>query len=141
MLGSPHTVRFPQPFDLLPPRIANGVRWDAGAFTVDRLRYRERGEILGLQAAKSPAGDFDSCLVVRHRGAFGGVLTPAPGTEVQVSEGRVERTQWLARGIGPVLVKETVSMVMRIPREAPVTARVTRQSALVGVRRPAASAR
>ena len=133
--GSDETVQLRAPVDLLPPRIARGVRWKAGEFSLRGLRYREEGEIFGLQDAVTPAGTYAQCLVVKHTGTMDGRIA-ASGMVLEVAQGRVERTQWLARGIGPVLLKQQVHLTLVTSDGDRVTTRVARQAALQGVRRP-----
>lgn len=138
--GTERTVRLRSPAKLLPDRIAKGERWSTGAYAVDGLRYQEQGEILGVQTAKTPAGAYEKCLVVRLVGQIEGQLEAAPGVTVTLEGGRVERTQWLARGIGPVLMKEKLTMTMVTPTGQRIATRVTRQAALQGVRGPVPTA-
>ncbi len=135
LLGVTETVRLAKPVDFLPSRIARGTRWEAGEFSVKGLHYREEGEIVGLQTAKTPAGIFENCLVVRHTGSLTGSVS-AGGALLDVAEGRIERIQWLARGVGPVLLKQQVHTVIETPGGDRVTTRVERQAALQGVRWP-----
>lgn len=141
LLGWTETVRFDPPVEFLPAKIARGVRWDAGAYSVEGIRYREEGEILGIQSAKTPAGLFEECLVVRHTGSMDGEFKTTAGGTLKVTESRIERTQWLARGVGPVLVKQTAYATIETNLGARLVSSVTTQAALVGVRnRPAAPA-
>lgn len=139
LLGSTVRVRLSTPVDFLPARIARGVRWNAGEFSVKGLHYREEGEIVGLQSARTPAGVFEQCLVVQHTGTLSGDIV-AGGALLEIAEGRVERIQWLARGIGPVLVKQKAYTEIDVRGGDRVTTQVARQIALQGVRRPSAGA-
>lgn len=139
--GTERTVRLRSPAKILPDRIAKGERWSTGDFSVDGLRYREEGEILGVQTATTPAGAYEKCLVVRLVGHLEGQLEAAPGVTVTLEDGSIERTQWLARGIGPVMMKETLTMTMVTPTGQRIATRVIRQAALQGVRGPAPAAR
>lgn len=145
LLGWTEMVRLDPPVDFLPAKIERGVSWDAGAYAVEGIGYRERGEILGIQSAKTPAGLFEKCLVVRHTGSMDGEFKTAAGGVLKVTESRIERTQWLVRGIGPVLVKQTVYAAIVTNLGDRLVSRVTTQAALEGVRNrsaaPAARAR
>lgn len=136
--GPMRRIPLDPPALLLPNPIQKGMRWDAGFYDFEGLRYREEGEIVGRQAAKTPAGTYGDCLVVRHTGTLEGEVE-MDGKTVRLKNGTVERMQWLARGVGPVLRKETLTATIVTRTGQHVKTRVVRQSALQGVRQGSVS--
>jgi len=83
-----------------------GEPWDAGVAVIDGLAFERRAEVLGVQDVETPAGRFEKCLVVRYTGRLMRPGLSPLGDGVRVKSGRVVTTEWIARGVGRVQVRE-----------------------------------
>ena len=97
--------RFEPPLRQLIGEREVGKRWLVGEVDIGGLRTRIEGEVLGTQDAKTPAGVYERCLVVRYSGKLSGRVD-AFGSSIEVRDGSVVATEWYAPGVGVVLAKE-----------------------------------
>lgn len=104
--GQSYRLRYPRPAVVLKEGARVGERWHVSSETVAGLSGDTWGEVVGLQDARTPAGLFEKCLVVRYTGNVSGEIEiPGAGT-MQVTAGEVVVTEWHAKGIGLVLSRE-----------------------------------
>ncbi len=94
------------------------------------LRGETWGEVIGIQDARTPAGLFEQCLVVRYTVELSGTLEVPGVGAMDVVEGHAVVTEWHAKGIGLVLAKEELSETLVGPNGAEVVAEMKSQSAL-----------
>ncbi len=111
--GETGLARFDPPLEPIRPGIRSGQRWPLGQEVRDGLRTAYEGEILGLQTARTPAGLYENCLVVRTVGTLSG-SAELYGTEIELEEGRVTTTEWYAPGVGLVLSKSEIDQSLRL---------------------------
>lgn len=96
-----------RPLLYLPASVKSGVSWDVGTLELNGLTIEMRGEILGLQTAKTPSGPFERCLKVRYTGPISGFIELEDG-RLPIRKGQLEMTHWLAPGVGLVMAEETL---------------------------------
>jgi len=68
--GTPMEIQ--RPVTLLPRSPQPGQRWDVGSFEMSGMEFDLRGEVLGFEDVRTPAGDFRRCLKLRFRAAWVG---------------------------------------------------------------------
>ena len=112
MLGKRRDMRYAPGSSVLPSNPVRGVVWDSGKAQLGDLRMATRGQVLGNQTVKAPAGTYEDCLVVRYHGVMQGKLETEPGLYAQFPEGRTTRTEWHAPGVGLVMAKEETRQVV-----------------------------
>ena len=105
------STRYEVPLSILEASAEPGQRWEVGVRSRRDLHTRLDGEVLGIQDVDTPAGHFESCLVIRLTGETSGVLE-AYGTRMEVPSGDVTLTRWYAPGHGLVLAKEERNQVV-----------------------------
>ncbi len=104
-------TRYEVPLSILESDAEPGQRWEVGVRSQRDLHTRLEGEVLGVQAADTPAGHFEQCLVIRLTGEISGVVE-AYGTRMEVPSGDITVTRWYAPGHGLVLAKEERSQTV-----------------------------
>jgi hypothetical protein len=129
--GAPQRVRFDPPLTPLRADVDAGQSWAIGVDQRGGMRTELRGEILGVQDARTPAGLFERCLVVRTTGSLTGSVDVS-GERIQVREGKSERTEWYAPGVGLVLAKEDRERHLELPDGQAVVLRERVEYALEG---------
>lgn len=97
----PQTSTQEAPLLLAPARVRPGDRWAMGTMRIGGLRLELRGEALGFETVTTPAGTFERCLKIANRGTSSGTMT-VRGQAVEIEEGTIAETIWLAPGIGEV---------------------------------------
>jgi hypothetical protein len=103
-----------RPMVTLPAEPRAGLKWDAGAFVAEGVRYELRGEVIGFEDVATLAGGFPKCLKVRYTGTVGGSTT-VEGMQVQIQEGTIETLVWFAAGVGSVKVVTNHRVGMQFP--------------------------
>ncbi len=83
-----------------------GKPWPAGVEVIDGLAFEREGEVMGVQALDTPAGRFEQVLVVRYTGKLMKPGLSPLGDGVRVKGGRVVTTEWIARGVGRVQIRQ-----------------------------------
>jgi len=140
--GERYSLEYPKPAVALQEGARPGRRWHVSTEQIAGLKGETWGEVVGVQDARTPAGLFEKCLVVRYTGTVEGTMVVPGAGPMSISNGRVELTEWHARGIGLVLSKETISQTLRSENGVEVDATVTSQASLKELRHaPPASAR
>ena len=132
-----------RPVTLLPRSPEPGQRWDVGAFEMSGLEFDLRGEVLGFEDVRTPAGDFRRCLKLRFRGRVGGRLDVGGGG-VPVENASFESVEWYAPGIGLVRERASIALSLRMPDGNRVSSQETSERVLDGFQvggAPAAQAR
>jgi len=137
--GEPRRVRFQPPLEVLRTGTEAGEPWPAGVERSGGLETRIRGELVGVQDARTPAGLFEKCLVVRHTGSVTGELQML-GEAIDVEEGSLTSTSWYAPGVGLVLAKEESEQVLLTSDGQRIEIRESVQYTLSSHRHPARSA-
>lgn len=128
--GQRYAIRYPRPAVALAENVGPGERWHVSSEDVGGLTGETWGEVVGIQDARTPAGLFEGCLVVRYTVELSGTLeVPGAGT-MDVSDGRMVVTEWHAKDVGLVLAKEELSETLVAANGTEVVARMTSQSAL-----------
>jgi len=97
------------PLVYVPASVKGGMSWDVGSLQLSGLTIEMRGEILGLQTARTPAGPFERCLKIHYSGPVTGMIELEDG-RLPVRRGQMEVTHWLAPGVGLVMAEETLSL-------------------------------
>ena len=121
-----------------------GEKWHVSSEDVAGLKGETWGEVVGIQDARTPAGLFEDCLVVRYTVDISGTFEIPGAGVMDVAEGRMVVTEWHAKGVGMVLAKERLSETLLGPNGVEVIAGMTSQTALKHIERtelPAAAAR
>ncbi|MCP5070055.1 MAG: hypothetical protein GY946_26090 [bacterium] len=116
------------PLVYVPASVKGGMTWEVGTLELNGLTVQMQGEILGLQAAKTPAGPFERCLKVRYTGEVSGMIELDDG-RLPVRTGQLDMTHWFAPGIGLVMAEESLSMDL-LTAEGTMTSRMTDRYAL-----------
>lgn len=106
-MGDVELTRYDPPLRQLATGPGAPTRWVIGTVELGGLRTRLDAEIVGIQDAETPSGNYRDCLVVRYRGELRGTIELF-GTQLEVTGGHVTATEWFARGVGLVLAKEEV---------------------------------
>jgi hypothetical protein len=109
--GLTQLEHFSPPIDRIRYDAPAGTKWRMGAWKTEGLNAEYFGEILGVQDAKTPAGVFEKCLVVRYSAKLAGVVEVG-GTRFEIRDGQVVSTEWYAPGIGRVLMKRELQESM-----------------------------
>jgi hypothetical protein len=104
LAGSTELVRFSPPLEAIKAGIGTGETWKLGVERQGGVQTELEGEVLGLQDARTPAGLYPKCLVVRHVGTMSGAVD-LNGTRIELRDGRFSSTEWFAPGVGRVLAK------------------------------------
>jgi len=128
---------------LLPPAPKPGQRWDVGSFGMAGMKFDLRGEVLGFEDVRTPAGDFRRCLKLRFRGRVSGQLDVGGGS-VPVENASFESVEWYAPGIGLVRERNSIALSLRMPDGNRVSSEETGERVLEGFQvrgAPAAGAR
>jgi hypothetical protein len=113
LTGETQVFRFDPPFEGMRPDVGRAEPWDSGVEQSGGLRTEYRTEVLGVQDAKTPAGLYEKCLVLRTQGVMSGSVE-VNGETVDVDQGRVVVTEWFAAGVGRVLAKTEVEQKLRM---------------------------
>lgn len=95
-----------KPLRLFPFPATPGVKWAIGTVQVEQAKSTRKGEILGFEEARVPAGVFTGCLKYREHSAITGKYDTEIGL-VTVEHGELVETNFQADGIG--LVRRTLS--------------------------------
>jgi hypothetical protein len=109
--GLTQLEQFSPPIDRIRFGAPAGSKWRMGVWKTEGLDAEYFGEILGVQDAKTPAGVFEKCLVVRYSAKLAGVVEVG-GTRFEIRDGHVMGTEWYAPGIGRVLMKRELEQSM-----------------------------
>ncbi len=128
--GLTKTIKYDKPAAMLPEKIRKGVTWDIGSVRQNGITMTMSGEILGHQDAKTSAGRFKRCLVVKYTTIMTGKYDLVRKANVKIKS---ERTVWLARGVGPVIIKEENQQDYKVGN-IPYSIVLKTQCALRGVR-------
>ena len=139
--GQTYLVRYPRPAQLLEEGAEPGRKWHVSTEDVAGLRGETWGEVVGLQDARTPAGLFENCLVVRYTAAMSGRVEVAGAGPMDVVDGKVVATEWHARGVGLVLSKEVLEEKLLAPNGVEISVVVESQSALRELTQAPAAAR
>jgi hypothetical protein len=110
--GTPMEIK--RPVTLLPRSPQPGQRWDVGSFVMAGMEFDLRGEVLGFEDVRTPAGDFRRCLKLRFRGRVGGQLDVGGGS-VPVEDASFESIEWYAPGVGLVRERANIGLSLRMP--------------------------
>ncbi len=97
------------PLVYVPASVKGGLEWKVGTVQLSGLTVEMRGEILGLQTAKTPAGPFERCLKVRYTGGVSGLVELEDG-RLPVRGGQLDVLHWFAPGVGLVMAEETLRL-------------------------------
>jgi hypothetical protein len=135
--GQRFSLSYPRPVLVLKEGAKAGERWHVSTEQVAGLRAYTWGEVIGIETARTPAGIFEDCLVVRYTGSVEGAIQVPGSGPMQVSDGKVVLTEWHARGIGLVLSQEEFSQTLSSQAGAKAKATVVTHSALKTLRRGA----
>jgi len=127
--GMPMEIK--RPVTLLPRSPQPGQRWDVGAFVMAGMEFDLRGEVLGFEDVRTPAGDFLRCLKLRFRGRVGGQLDVGGGS-VPVEDASFESIEWYAPGIGLVRERANIGLSLRMPDGNRVSTEETSERVLEG---------
>jgi hypothetical protein len=107
------------------------------------MRFDLRGEVLGFEDVRTPAGDFRRCLKLRFRGRVEGQLQVGGGS-VPVEDASFESVEWYAPGVGLVRERASIALSLRMPDGNRVSSEETSERLLDGFQvggAPAAPAR
>jgi hypothetical protein len=113
-MGTTELKRFNTPVDRIKAGALAGATWPMGQWNTDGINAEYHGEVLGVQDARTPAGLFEKCLVVRHSAPLSGVVEVGGG-RVEIRDGMLSITEWFAPGTGRVLVKRELDQSMVLP--------------------------
>ena len=128
--GQRYAIEYPRPAVALKENAQPGEKWHVSSEDVAGLRGETWGEVIGIQDARTPAGLFEQCLVVRYTVELSGTLEIPDVGGMDVAEGRMVVTEWHAKGIGLVLAKEELSETLIGPNGVEVVAEMKAQSSL-----------
>ena len=103
-----------RPMVTLPAAPRAGLKWDAGAFVAEGVRYDLRGEVIGFEDVATLAGGFSQCLKVRYTGTVSGSTT-VEGMPVRLQGGIIETLVWYAAGVGSVKAVTNHRVGMQFP--------------------------
>ena len=118
------------PMVMLPARVRPGDRWTVGTMQMGGLLIELSGEVLGFETVTTPAGAFERCLKIAHRGTSSGKMTRR-GRSVEVEGGTIEETIWFAPGVGEVKQQGQQSMKLKLPDGVVLETRETKEKLLV----------
>ncbi len=127
--GMPMQVE--RPVTLLPPSPQPGQRWDVGAIVMAGMEFNLRGEVLGFEDVRTPAGDFRRCMKLRFRGTATGQLDVGGGS-VPVEDASFESIEWYAPGVGLVRERANIGLSLRMPDGNRVSTEETSERVLDG---------
>ncbi|MEZ4215683.1 MAG: hypothetical protein R3E88_04330 [Myxococcota bacterium] len=139
--GEQYRLRYPRPAVVLDEKAAVGKRWHVSSESVGGLAGETWGEVVGLQDARTPAGRFEKCLVVRYTGTVTGEIEIPGAGRMQVTDGEVVVTEWHARGIGLVLSQERLRETLVGEGGVELVASMESETSLAEWRREGAGAR
>jgi hypothetical protein len=128
--GRQVAIDYATPATVLAEDAKVGETWHVSSENVGDLKGETWGEVVGIQDARTPAGLFEDCLVVRYTVDISGTFEIPGAGAMDVAEGRMVVTEWHARGVGMVLAKETLSETLIGPNGVEVLAGMTSQTAL-----------
>jgi hypothetical protein len=128
--GQRYAIEYPSPAVALLENPTAGQKWHVSSEDVAGLKGDTWGEVVGIQDARTPAGLFEGCLVVRYTVDLSGTLEIPGAGKMDVTEGRMVVTEWHAKGVGMVLAKEELSETLVGPNGVEITAGMKSQTAL-----------
>lgn len=113
MGGNRELVEFDPPLESIRGGTPEGQTWSVGTEQFGGVRTVTEGQILGIQDARTPAGVFEKCLVVKRTGNARGHLD-VYGSEIEVRSGTVTTTEWYAPGVGLVMAKSETQQTLAL---------------------------
>jgi len=131
--GQRYAVVYPRPAVVLREGARVGERWHVSSEEVAGLEGDTWGEVVGLQDARTPAGLFEQCLVVRYTVELSGTLQVDGAGSFDVTDGTMVVTEWHAKGFGMVLAKEQLSEKLVGTDGTEIVATMEAESALTHV--------
>jgi len=128
--GQRYAIEYPRPALALEEGARPGEKWHVSSDDVAGLKGETWGEVVGIQDARTPAGLFEQCLVVRYTSELSGTLDVPGVGKMDVVQGSMVVTEWHAKGVGMVLSKEELSESLVGPNGVEVVVVMKSQSAL-----------
>jgi len=128
--GERYALAYPKPAVALIENAQPGEKWHVSSENVAGLKGETWGEVVGIQDARTPAGLFEGCLVVRYTVDLSGTIEVPGVGSMDVAGGKMVVTEWHAKDVGLVLAKEDLSETLIGANGVEVVATIKSQSAL-----------
>ena len=128
--GQRYAIHYPQAAIVLREGARVGERWHVSSEEVAGLKGDTWGEVIGLQDARTPAGLFEQCLVVRYTVELSGTIGVEGAGTFEVTDGTMVVTEWYAKGVGMVLSKEQMKETLVGADGTEIVATMEAQSSL-----------